>query len=104
MNELIEFNKQNMTIGMPDKGSNPDNPSSIVMREMGVQLLAMRYQKIDTNIEENDILFDENGYAFVLKPEKLRYIPVTIPLPPPQNPELAYAPRNVQSDFYKFDI
>jgi len=104
MNELIAFNKQNMTIGMPDKGSNPDNPSSIVMREMGVQLLAMRYQKIDTNIEENDILFDENGYAFVLKPEKLRYIPITIPLPPPQNPELAYATRTVQSDFYKFDI
>jgi hypothetical protein len=104
MNELIEFNKQNMTIGMPDKGSNPENPSSIVMREMGVQLLGMRYQKIDTNIEENDIFFDENGYAFVLKPEKLRYIPVTIPAPPPQNPELSYATRTVQSDFYKFEI
>jgi len=104
MNELIDFNKQNMTIGMPDKGTNPDNPSSIVMREMGCQLLGMRYQKIDTNIEENDIFFDENGYAFVLKPEKLRYIPITIPLPPPQNPELSYAPRVIQSDFYKFDI
>lgn len=104
MNELIAFNKQNMTIGMPDKGSNPENPSTIVMREMGVQLLGMRYQKIDTNIEENDIFFDENGYAFVLKPEKLRYIPITIPLPPPQDPELAYATRTVQSDFYKFNI
>lgn len=104
MNELINFNKQNMTIGMPDKGSNPDNPSGIVMREMGVQLLGMRYQKIDTNIEENDVFFNENGYAFVLKPENLRYKPITIPLPPPQNPELAYATRTVQSDFYKFDI
>lgn len=104
MNELIEFNKQNMTIGMPDKGSNPENPSPVVMREMGVQLLGMRYQKIDTNIEVNDIFFDENGYAFVLKPENLRYIPVTIPAPPPQNPELSYATRTVQSDFYKFEI
>jgi hypothetical protein len=104
MNELIEFNKQNMTIGMPDKGANPDNPSSIVMREMGVQMLAMRYSKIDTNIEENDALFNENGYAFVLKPEKLRYIPVTIPKPPKQNPELSYATRTIQSDFYKFNI
>jgi len=104
MNELIDFNKQNMTIGMPDKGANPDNPSGIVMREMGVQLLGMRYQKIDINIEENDVFFDENGYAFVLKPENLRYIPITIPLPPPQNPELSYAPRIVQSDFYKFNI
>jgi len=104
MNELIDFNKQNMTIGMPDKGSNPDNPSSVVMRETGCQLLGMRYQLIDVNVEENDIFFDENGYAFVLKPEVLRYIPVTIALPPPQNPELSYATRTVQSDFYKFDI
>jgi hypothetical protein len=104
MNELIEFNKQNMTIGMPDKGSNPENPSSLVMREMGCQLLAMRYQKIDVNVEENDVFFDEKGYAFVLKPENLRYIPVTIPLPPPQNPELSYATKTVQSDFYKFNI
>ena len=104
LNELINFNKQNMTIGMPDKGANPENPSSVVMRETGCQLLGMRYQYIDVNIEENDIFFDENGYAFVLKPELLRYVPVTIPLPPPQNPELSYATRSVQSDFYKFDI
>ena len=104
LNELIEFNKQNMTIGMPDKGSNPENPSSVVMRETGCQLLGMRYQYIDVNVEENDIFFDENGYAFVLKPENLRYVPVTIPLPPPQNPELSYATRTVQSEFYKFDI
>ena len=104
MNELIDFNKQNMTIGMPDKGSNPENPSSLVMREMGCQLLAMRYQKIDVNIEENDIFFDEKGYAFVLKPENLRYVPVTIPLPPAQNPELSFATKTVKSDFYSFNI
>ncbi len=104
MNELIDFNKQNITIGMPDKGTNPENPSSIVMREMGCQLLGMRYQNMDANIEENNIFFDENGYAFVLKPENLRYVPITIPLPPPQNPELSYATRTVQSDFYKFEI
>jgi hypothetical protein len=104
MNELIAFNKQNMTIGMPDKGSNPENPSSLVMREMGCQLLAMRYQKVDVNVEENDIFFEENGYAFVLKPENLRYIPVTIPAPPPQNPQLSFATRSVSSDFYSFNI
>jgi hypothetical protein len=104
MSELIDFNKQNMTIGMPDKGTNPENPSAIVMREMGCQFIGMRYPLIDTNIEENNSFFDENGHAFVLKPEKLRYIPVTIPLPPAQNPELSYATRTVQSDFYKFEI
>ena len=102
--ELIEYNKLCMTIGMPDKGSNPVNPSAVVMRETGCQLLGMRYQYIDVNIEENDIFFDENGFAFVLKPEKLRYIPITIPVPPAQNPAVSYATRTVQSDFYKFDI
>ena len=104
LQELIQFNKQNITIGMPDKGASPDNPSSIVMRECGCQLLAMRYQLMDTEVDENNIFFDENGYAFVLKPERLRYIPVTIPAPPPQNPELSFETRTVQSDFYKFEI
>jgi hypothetical protein len=104
LTELVEFNKQNMTIGLPDKGSNPDNPSSIVMRETGCQMLGMRYQITDTNSEENNMFFDNHGYAFVLKPEPLRYIPVTIPAPPPQNPELSFATKTVQSDFYKFEI
>ena len=102
--EIVNYNKQNMTIGIPDKGSDPENPSAIVMREMGCQLLAMRYSELDVNIEENNMFFDNNGYAFVLKPIHLRYIPETIPLPPPQNPELAFAERTVQSDFYKFNI
>jgi hypothetical protein len=104
INELIESNKLGMTIAMPDKGSNPENPSSIVLRETGCQLLAMRYQKIDTNIEENDIFFDLNGHAFVLKPEILRYVPVTVPAPPNQDPSVSYATRTVKSDYYNFEI
>jgi hypothetical protein len=72
INELIDFNKYGMTIGMPDKGSNPSNPNTTVMRDAGCQLLAMRYQYIDSNLEENNKFFDENGRAFVLKPDKLR--------------------------------
>jgi hypothetical protein len=104
MVELIEHNKLGMTIGMPDKGSNPDNPSSITMRTYGVQLLAMRYQTVDTNLEENDLLFNEAGRAFILKPEKLRYIPEVIPDPPAQDPNVSFATREVKSDFYQFEI
>ena len=102
--ELIEYNKLNMTIGMPDKGSNPDNPSGATMRANGCQLLALRYQNIDTNLEENALFFNEQGHAFVLKPEKLRYVPETIPEPEPQDPKLSYATREVKSDFYNFEI
>jgi hypothetical protein len=104
MNELINYNKLNMTIGMPDKGSNPDNPSSLTMRAYGCQLLAIRYQEVDTNLAENNVFFDDNGHAFVLKPEKLRYVPQTIPAPPPQDPALSFATRDVKSDFYNFEI
>jgi len=104
INELIEFNKLNMTIGLPDKGANPNNPSSLVMREMGIQLLGMRYSKVDTNIEENDAFFNSAGYAFVLKPPKLRYKLVEIERPPPQNPNVSYETRVVKSDFYNFNI
>jgi len=104
MVELIGYNKLNMTIGMPDKGSDPPNPSSLTMRTYGVQMLAMRYQTVDTNLEENDLFFDEAGHAFVLKPDKLRYIPETIPAPPKQDPSVSFATRTISSDFYKFEI
>uniref|UniRef100_A0A6C0I788 PI-PLC Y-box domain-containing protein n=1 Tax=viral metagenome TaxID=1070528 RepID=A0A6C0I788_9ZZZZ len=104
INELIEYNKQCMTIGTPNKGSNPANPSSVMMREMGCQMLAMKYQTIDTNLEENDIFFDENNSAFVLKPEKFRFKPIVIQAPPPQDPKLFYNSRTVKSDYYDFKI
>lgn len=102
--ELIESNKYGMTLAMPDKGSNPPNPDPIVLRETGCQFLGMRYQLVDVNSESTDIFFDENGHAFVLKPERLRYVPVELPDPVKQNPELSYATRTVSSDFYKFEI
>jgi hypothetical protein len=104
MVEQIEYDKLNMTIGMPDKGSNPENPSSITMRTYGIQMLAMRYQTVDTNLEENDMFFNDAGHAFVLKPEKLRYVPETIPDPPAQDPNVSFETREVKSDFYKFEI
>jgi hypothetical protein len=104
MEELIGYNKLNMTIGMPDIGSNPENPSSLTMRAYGIQMLAMRYQNVDTNLEENDVFFNEAGRAFVLKPDKLRYIEKTIEAPPAQDPSVSFATRTVSSDFYKFEI
>lgn len=77
--ELIEFNKIGMTICMPDKGNNPSNPNSAIMRDNGCQFLAMRYQLNDENLKTNDEFFNQNGFAFVLKPDKLRFFSNTIP-------------------------
>jgi hypothetical protein len=104
LTELQNYNKQNMTIAMPDGGSNPPNPNGIVVRETGCQLISMRYQYIDQYLEENNNFFNENGFAFVLKPDKLRYVPVILPDPSPQKPELSYEPRIITSKHYDFNI
>jgi hypothetical protein len=102
--ELQEYNKQNMTIAMPNISANPSNPSAIVARETGCQMIAMCYQVNDIFLQENNQFFDNNGSAFVLKPEKLRYIPVTIPAPPPPDPALSFETRTVSSPYYSFNI
>jgi hypothetical protein len=65
-------------------------------------MLAMRFQYIDNFLEENTLFFDQGGYAFILKPERLRYVPVTIPKPTPQDPALSYQTRDVGTDYYNF--
>jgi hypothetical protein len=104
INELTEFNKRGMTIVFPDSGVNPVNPSGMLCRESGCQMVAMRYQYVDNYLEENAVMFDRCGYAFCLKPQRLRYVPVTIPDPVPQKPEYSYATRNASTDYYNFNF
>jgi hypothetical protein len=101
--ELQNYNKQNMTISLPDITATT-NSSAIVSREAGCQMIAMCYQFNDVYLQENNSYFDNRGSAFVLKPDNLRYIPQTIPDPVPQNPALSYAPQTVVSDYYAFNI
>jgi hypothetical protein len=104
LSELQNFNKKNMTICMPDKGTSPPNPSAVVARETGSQMTAMRYQNYDVNLQEDEKFFNDNGYAFVLKPDRLRYIPVTIPTAVAQDPAVSYQTRQVTSDYYDFKV
>lgn len=104
INELTEFNRRGMTIVIPDNGSDPANPSGMVCRASGCQMIAMRYQLVDNNLMENALFFDRAGYAFALKPADLRYEPVTVPAPTPQKEEYSYATRNAATDYYNFNF
>ena len=104
MEELVEYNKLNMTIVLPDKGSNPENSNPLLTRQFGCQMTAMRYQLNDEYMKEDSDFFQTYGYAFCLKPAKLRYIEITIPDPPPVNPKLSYAQRKIIGDYYTFNI
>jgi hypothetical protein len=103
INELTNYNKTNMTIVFPDNDPNPPNPSGYFTRDCGCQMTAMRYQYVDNFLEENIAFFDKSGYAFTLKPQHLRYIPVTIPQPKAQLPQNSYQTRNVGTDYYNFN-
>lgn len=104
IDELTNFNRTGMTIVFPDSGVNPVNPSGLLCREAGCQMVAFRYQYVDNYLEENALFFDRCSYAFCLKPQRLRYVPVTIPDPVPQKPEYSYATRSVSTDFYNFNF
>lgn len=104
INELTEFNKRGMTIVLPDVGSNPSNPSGLLCRASGCQMVAMRYQYVDNFLIENAGFFDNAGYAFALKPPELRYEPVTVAAPTPQNPNYSYETRTATTDYYSFNF
>lgn len=104
VSELVNYNKTAMSIAFPDKGPNPTNPNPLIIRESGCQMIAMRYEHIDIYLEENTLFFDSAGYAFVLKPARLRYVPVTNSNPTPQQTDLSYATRNFSTDYYNFNI
>jgi hypothetical protein len=104
MQELIEFNKKNMSIVLPDLSTNINNPSSALSLNYGCQMVALSFQSYDPSLEYYNEMFDMAGSAFVLKPVELRFIPVTIPIPPPQNPAYSYEKRDIKSDYYSFTI
>jgi len=103
-NELTDFNKKNMTIVTQDKSSNVQNPSAALAMTYGCQFVAMSFQNKDSNLDYYNKIFDDQNSAFVLKPENLRFISVTIPTPPPPDPKLSYAARETKTDYYNFKI
>ena len=62
---------------------------------MDAQMVCMNYPNLDSNMKHYLDKFDKAGTAFILKPKAQRNIPVTIPVPPAQNPALSLAPKAI---------
>ena len=58
----------------------------------------------DNNLKYYENFFNKAGSAFVLKPENLRFIPLTIKKPKKQNPKLSFAPRVYKKDYFTIKI
>jgi hypothetical protein len=62
----------------------------------------MNYGSLDNAMELYTGRFQQG--SFMLKPDELRYKPVTYKKPEPQNPEVSFQPKRLQSPLYDFTI
>jgi hypothetical protein len=112
LNDFIQYNMTNMTMVIPDSGGNPSNPNFLLSQLTGCQMCAMRWQLSDINLQlcttscistsidpstntnpsGINTCFNQVGFAFVLKPSNLRYIPTTFDVSA-ADPSLSYYPR-----------
>ena len=91
--DLIEFNKYNMTVILPELSRSYNNYNPNNAFNQGCQFVAMNMPNFDKFLEYYNKLFDDNNSAFVLKPPQLRgNPPVTVEIKPP-NPLLKQGPK-----------
>jgi hypothetical protein len=95
MQDLINFNKQNMSIVLPDLNNSDDNQSSAVIMNYGCQFIGMSFQNFDKNMEYYSLYFDKKNSAFVLRPEQFRYKQQYIDKPDPPPKDHSFAQRDM---------
>lgn len=106
LDDLIEFNKRNMTIVLPDY-TDPQNSVIQAYQAAGCQVVAMMIWQTGSYMEENNRVFNDTyKSAFVLKPEELRYLPQLIEAPKEQSLDNSYASRPLETGVagIQFDI
>ena len=102
-----DSNKKNMCLVIPDKAGRPINEGHNGPYTWGCQIAAMCFQEEvrDEKLKAYEDKFASVGYAFILKPEDLRYVPITIAPPAPPNPKSSMESRPVEAaGDVKFDL
>lgn len=94
-----DSNKKNMCLVLPEKAGRPINQGHNGPFTWGCQIVAMCFQEEarDEKLKAYEDKFSSVGYAFVLKPEDLRYVPVTIAPPAPPNPKSSMESRPAEA-------
>ena len=90
---VTNFNKENITLVLPDLSVSNANYVSTVPQAIGCQLMAMNFQNVDQNLLTYNELFEKGESAFVPKPNELIHIPVFIHKPLPAS--LSFAAKEV---------
>ena len=94
-----DANKKNMCLVVPDKSGRPVNDGHNGPYTWGCQIAAMCFQEEarDEKLKAYEDKFASVGYAFILKPEDLRYVPITIAPPAPPNPKASMEARPAEA-------
>ncbi len=95
MDELINYNKKNMTICIPDDANNYNTSISM---QYGCQFCALNAQFNDSLLTAYNRIFNE--YAFTVKPQNLRYVPVTVDAAKPIDPNLSFGYKTHETPYF----
>lgn len=99
MDELIDYNRTNMTLCTPN---NSNNYNTSISMQYGVQFSCVNSQKNDVFVQAYTENFNE--FAFVLKPESLRKKEVTVEVPAPPDMTKSYGYKTHKTSYYEFDL
>jgi len=101
--ELIEFNKRNITLVVPDmKTSAITNGNAEICFSYGCQWVAMCWGSLDNAMELYTGTFSDSSFG--IKPDALRYHPTTYPDPKPQTADVSFQPKQIKSPMYDYTI
>lgn len=93
--ELLQYNKKNMSIVLPDRAIGVQNYSTPEAESLGCQFSALAFQVKDAEVQYDISAFATRGSAFRLRPTEQRWIPVEVKLPPLPPPSQSYKDRPI---------
>lgn len=103
IDELTDYNKRNITLVVPDLNTTTfENKNPEICYSYGCQWVAMAYGSLDDAMEVYTGKFLESSFA--LKPDILRYKPLTYEKPEPQDPALSFQPKRMTSPMFDYTI
>ena len=100
--ELVDYNRQKITMVVPDATSSLKNSNPEILFAYGCQWNMMSYGSVDRMMEFYIAHFQER--SFVEKPEALRYKKKTYAKPTPPDPGLSFQPKNLKTPVFNLTL
>ena len=101
--ELTTYNRRNITLVVPDLNTTSmTNGNPEICFSYGCQWVLMNYGSLDNAMELYTGKFAES--SFIVKPDELRYKPVTYEAPDPQDPAVSFQPKRMTSPLFDFTV